>query len=506
MNPLMQLFNWVTVFFCCILGIYVNLGAIVISINESVVMKTIDIRLVLIGLSFKITICSCEKKIPPTVETLPVINIMGTTAVSGGTIIDGGSEQVTEKGVCWSTNSNPTIENYKTDNGNGAGTFVSYLSGLNGGTGYYTRAYATNEAGTGYGTELYFTTLGKAPAASTQEVTNLRGESVTLNGIANANDLPALVSFEYGGTSNYGMAVTASPGSITGNSSTPVSADLKNLRGGTTYHYRIVATNDLGTTLGNEMSFVTKGAAPVAKTLAATKTTPITAQLNGSVLANDLTTVVTFEIGLTTRYGIIVAATQSPVSGTLSVEVSAEAIGLIKNTTFHYRIVATNSLGVTYGDDVTFTAKYKIGDNMYGGLIFYLDESGEHGLVCATSDQVDSPWGCADVVGAGGKSIGTGVQNTIDIVLSCPSEGYAAKACYDLELNGYDDWFLPSLDELNLMCSNLYEHNLGGFYGNYYWSSSQYDASSSYANNFLYNSTATRSKSDNARTRAVRAF
>jgi hypothetical protein len=469
-------------------------------------MKTIDIRVIITGLFFTLIFNSCEKKIPPTVETSPVINIMGTTAVSGGTIIDDGSELVTEKGVCWSTNSNPTIENYKTDNGNGAGTFVSYLSGLNGGKGYYIRAYATNEAGIGYGTELYFTTLGKTPAASTQEATNLRGETATLNGIANANDLPTLVSFEYGITSDYGMMVTASLGSITGNFSIPVSADLKNLRGGTTYHYRIVAINDIGTTLGDDMSFVTKGAAPLVKTLEATKTTPYTAQLNGSVLANDLTTVVTFEIGMTTRYVIIVAATQSPVSGTISVEVSAEAISLIKNTTFHYRIVATNYLGVTYGEDVTFTANYKIGDNMHGGLIFYLDESGEHGLVCTTSDQIESPWGCANVVGAGGRTIGTGMQNTIDIVLSCPSEGYAAKTCYDLVLNGYDDWFLPSIDELNLMCSNLYEHNLGGFYGNYYWSSSQYDASSSYTNNFLYNSTATRSKSDTARVRAVRAF
>lgn len=587
------------------LGIYVNLGVLVININRSVVMKTIDIRIILFGLFFTITFCSCEKKIPPTVETLPITNITGTTAASGGTIIDGGSESVIVKGVCWSRNHNPTIATDKSDDGDGTGTFVSNLIGLNGGTGYYVRAYATNEAGTGYGGELYFTTLGKTPTAitkiannvaatsvtlngtvnandlsttvsfeygttasygqianaiqspltnssntdisvnledlsggtlyhfrvkavnslgtaygddltfttlgqlptaTTQEVTNRGGETATLNGIANANYLTTVVTFEYGLTTDYGNTVTASQSPVTGNSSTTVSAEIQDLKGGTTYHYRIVATNSLGTTNGNDMSFVTKGAAPLVKTLAATKTTPFTAQLNGSVLANDLTTIVTFEYGATTGYGISVTASQSPINGNLSAQVNADALSLTKGAIYHYRIVATNSIGTTYGEDVTFTATYKIGDNMHGGLIFYIDESGEHGLVSTTSDQINGPWGCANVIGAGGRTIGTGMQNTIDIVLSCSSEGYAAKICYDLVLNGYDDWFLPSRDELSLMCSNLYEHNLGGFYGNYYWSSSQYNTGSAYANNFFYNATATRSKSDPIRARAVRAF
>lgn len=99
-----------------------------------------------------------------------------------------------------------------------------------------------------------------------------------------------------------------------------------------------------------------------------------------------------------------------------------------------------------------------IGDFHKGGVIFYLDSSGEHGLVCAVSDQsYGSEWGCLPTVvtGADELSIGTGAQNTLDIISVCTSSDIAAAICDDLVLNEYEDWFLPSKDELDKMHESL---------------------------------------------------
>ncbi|MBI9052290.1 MAG: DUF1566 domain-containing protein [Bacteroidales bacterium] len=131
----------------------------------------------------------------------------------------------------------------------------------------------------------------------------------------------------------------------------------------------------------------------------------------------------------------------------------------------------------------TATPKPAIGDFYAGGVVFYLDATGTHGLVCAVTDQSDdAKWGCKETTidGADGTTIGTGAQNTLDILAGCFTEGTAADLCSKLDLNGYDDWFLPSEDELNEMYENKATINTtalanGGtaFTDDTHWSSSE---------------------------------
>ncbi len=100
---------------------------------------------------------NCDKT--PTLTTKKITEITLTTAMSGGDISNDGGATVTERGVCWSTNPNPTIADNKTVDGSGVGSFTSTISDLKTNTTYYVRAYATNSKGTAYGNEISFVTL-----------------------------------------------------------------------------------------------------------------------------------------------------------------------------------------------------------------------------------------------------------------------------------------------------------------------------------------------------------
>jgi hypothetical protein len=135
-----------------------------------------------------------------------------------------------------------------------------------------------------------------------------------------------------------------------------------------------------------------------------------------------------------------------------------------------------------------------------------------HGLISASSDQSTGiQWynGTYTVTGASGTALGTGQANTTAIVNNQGAGSYAAQLCIDLVLNGYSDWFLPSIDELNKLCLNRIA--IGGFANNYYWSSSEYDINNSWGQSFSNNDNNDQNILDkslnfNVRVRAVRAF
>ena len=156
-----------------------------------------------------------------------------------------------------------------------------------------------------------------------------------------------------------------------------------------------------------------------------------------------------------------------------------------------------------------------IGDYYQGGVIFYLDDSGG-GLICGVSDQSSAAWGCqgTEISGADGTAIGTGAQNTIDIVNGCAISGTAADICANLSLNGYDDWFLPSKYELNEMYLNkaiidsTAIANGGAAFCDLivYWSSSENDSICAWVREFFTGGQGIFIKDQPHIFRAVRAF
>ena len=202
---------------------------------------------------------------PATVSTTAVSSISTQSAVSGGNISSNGGGAISESGVVWSINENPTITDSKTTDNATTGTFVSSLSGLTAGTTYYVRAYATNGAGTSYGSQVTFTTLASivSPTVSTTSQSQVTNKSFVVSGNvsdwggANVTDRGVVYS-KTNNTPTLENATKVSTGAGLGAFSSYVhGADASTL-----YYVRTFATNSAGTAYGSTATVTTKATEP----------------------------------------------------------------------------------------------------------------------------------------------------------------------------------------------------------------------------------------------------
>ncbi len=271
-------------------------------------------------------------------------------ATVGGTVNPNGRQ--TDWYVEYGTTTSYGSKTAATDAGSGTSSKAvsTALTGLTAAKTYHFRLVATSDAGTTLGSDSSFVTA-EPPAASTSAASSIGSTTVTLNGKVDPNGRSTTYLFEYGTTTGYGSKTSASSAG-SGTSSTSVAKGVSGLQQGTTYHFRISATSDAGTTKGADQAFTTQSL-PTVATGEAAAVGPTSATLGGTVNPNGRSTTWYVEYGTSTTYGSK-SSTRSAGSGTATVPVITGVTNLRPGQTYHFRLVASNSLGTSRGADASF--------------------------------------------------------------------------------------------------------------------------------------------------------
>jgi hypothetical protein len=303
-----------------------------------------------------LVLSNCKKdpvKTAPVITVSEVIDITATTATAGGEVTADGGASITAYGVCWSKNQNPTISDNKTSDGTGSGSFVSHLTGLTEGTVYYIKAYATNSIGTGYSNQSTFTTLAVAPVVTTTGLSAITSTSATGGGNITSDGGSPITS--RGVCWSTGLNPKTSDNKTTDGTGTGTFiSSITGLTPGTTYHFRAYAVNNIGTSYGNELIIITTAILPIVTTTTASSITSTSAVSGGNV-TND------GGADITAR-GVCWNTSPSPTilnskttNGTGTGSFTSAIAGLNAGQTYYIRAYATNSIGTSYGNELTIT-------------------------------------------------------------------------------------------------------------------------------------------------------
>ena len=347
------------------------------------------------------------------------------------------------------------------------------------------------------------------------------------------------------GTDNTAIGYQSLDGNSTGTQNTAIGAKanmgLVDLSNTTAIGYFAIATTSNTIQLGN--AYITKINTSGAITAGGMQNTPIGSSIantgafttlavsDATTLSSTLAVAGTTNIGTNTSIASALLQVSSTTQGFLPprmtgaqrVAISAPVSGLVvwcSNCGNNGELQVYN--GTTWTNMIGGTAAvipptYIIGESALGGKIAYIlqpldpgyNADVQHGLVATAADiSTGAAWGCSGTLisGADATALGTGNQNTIDIMNGCITAGIAAALGGDLVQGGYSDWYLPSKDELNILYLN--REAIGGFSFVYYWSSTESDSTTAF---YLYfggggTSNAIKSTSSNFHVRAIRAF
>ena len=403
--------------------------------------------------------------------------------------IQGSEIAIREKGF-YLSQTESTLENFKNISNSGDNVINNLVTGLSSGTKYYMQAFITNEYGNFKSNVSSFTTNDARPVISSNIDAQLDFADISFELTFKPDTNNSSIILEYVDIdNNFENSVQLD------NIQASQNIALTNLLPNTNYKYRVIVTNQYGTFTDEYKSF---------KTLDDTPIISISAAKSG-----DNEALIT--VGITpstddTNITRVYLEYFNPETNIKSIELDPSALvydinisNLIQGPGYTFRLVVDNSYN-SFNKTVNLTlpVTYSVGDTKFGGIIVFVDQTGYHGLVATENNYYTNLAWSTDyspvVLRSNINKVGE--FNTAEIVSSYAKNEESAPAaeyCDNLVVGSYDDWFLPSYDELEIVSKFLWENfNSAGSLGYirdrfYIWSSNTYfsdetKASSHYEN------------------------
>jgi uncharacterized protein (TIGR02145 family) len=335
--------------------LYVNIYIFAKLLSFINFMKITLYTLAFLGSILFLNSCEYSENLAVISTKFSINDITTTTALSGGVIIDDKGFTVTARGVCWSENPDPTTKDSMTTDGTGVGLFTSSVQNLKPNTSYYLRAYATSKSGTSYGNTISFKTLSGIAGITTGSPDSIKATSVVINGEISL-DGGAEISQR-----GFCLALNTNPSIsdikvVNGAGLGAFANKISGLSPGNTYYLRSFATNSAGTTYGNEVQFTTQSGIMQISTNPASNILAFSTTLGGTILYDGGEDI--------TSQGVCWSTTPNPTINTNKSSVepgignfSLSVTDLEHETTYYVRAYAINKLGITYGNEISFTTK-----------------------------------------------------------------------------------------------------------------------------------------------------
>jgi hypothetical protein len=305
----------------------------------------------------EISFTTLEAVLPVLTSTSIASAITYNTAVSGGIITSDGGSKILNYGVCWSSTSNPTILNSKTNQGSAIGPFTSSVTDLLPSTTYYIKAYATNSIGTAYGPVITFkTNAAVLPIISATTSANSITQTTASSGGNITNDGGAAVTSRGICWSTIANPTIFNSKTIDASGIGSYTSLLTGLVAGTTYYIRAYATNSVGTAYGNNFTFTTNAAQfAVISTNSTSFITQNTAIGGGAITSDGGATITSRGVCWSTTTISPTITNPKTIDGTGIGSFTSSLTNLSPGTTYYVRAYATNSVGTTYGSYIAFT-------------------------------------------------------------------------------------------------------------------------------------------------------
>ena len=285
------------------------------------------------------------------ISTDSIVIVTQTTAWCGGTVRAGGGAAITERGICWSSEHNPTMEDNYIQRGLGTGTFHVTIEDLSPNSTYYIRACCISGRGVSYGNEVAFLTKADLPIVVTNKTPHFWLTTATLGGSVTVNDGSEVTE--------RGICWSTAPNpDVSGNHLSAGEGEgsfevqIDNLQEGTQYHYRAYAKNREGIAYGDQVIFTTY-AKPVVETSDAEVLSNVSASIGGVVTSQGSHSV--------TERGVCWSRTHYPTTdnsyascGNGEGAFSATIEELTPSTVYYYRAYAVSTMGKVYGLEKQF--------------------------------------------------------------------------------------------------------------------------------------------------------